>query len=340
MRFDVILDSFLSAPDMVRLGKLAEDCGLGGVWIANNYNTRDAFVNFVPLAMESETIRMGPIAVSPFELHPQKMAHALLTLNEIAEGRAQIVVGGGGGTAENIGQKPHRMVRAVRECVEILNQAANQAKAGKPAPYRGQLYKIGWLDVGWTEQPPPMIYVGANGPQMLAAASRYAAGIMVSDFTPDRIRWARGIIDPGLGERGIEAARFPLNNFWAWHVQESREQAHREARIYLAVRGTIYPDYIRDVVDEDEAAVVTAHESSFLKAYMAKSPDIEGVPDEILTRIVDGGVSASPLSEIDREVERMKAFRDAGLNQIALCIYSNPEQAIRVIGKHLVSAVG
>ena len=96
MRFDVILDSFLSAPDMVRLGRMAEDYGLGGLWIANNYNTRDAFVNFVPLAMASERVRMGPIAVSPFELHPQKMAHSLLTLNEIAKGRAQIVVGGGG----------------------------------------------------------------------------------------------------------------------------------------------------------------------------------------------------------------------------------------------------
>ncbi|MFQ5634503.1 MAG: LLM class flavin-dependent oxidoreductase [Gammaproteobacteria bacterium] len=335
MRFDVILDSFLSAPDMARLGGMAEEYGLGGVWIANNYNTRDAFANFVPLAMKSERLRMGPIAVSPFELHPQKMAHSLLTLNEIAGGRAQIVVGGGGGTAENIGQKPQRMVRAVRECVEILNQAGT----GRPGSYRGEIYRIGWLDVDWAKQPAPMIYVGANGPKMLAAAAGYAEGIMVSDFTPGRIRWARGIIDPVLAAGGRDAVSFPLNNFWAWHVQESREQAHREARIYLAVRGTVYPDYIGDVVDEDEAAIVTAHTSSFINAYQAKSPDIEGVPDEILTKIVDGGVSASPLSEIDREVERMREFRDAGLTEIALCVYSNPEQAIRTIGEHLVGAL-
>ena len=68
MRFDVILDSFMSAPDMVRYGKLAEDCGLGGVWIANNFNTRDAFGDFVPLALASDRIRMGPTAVSPFEM--------------------------------------------------------------------------------------------------------------------------------------------------------------------------------------------------------------------------------------------------------------------------------
>ena len=39
---------------------------------------------------------MGPVALSPFELHPLKMANALLTLNEISGGRANLVIGGGG----------------------------------------------------------------------------------------------------------------------------------------------------------------------------------------------------------------------------------------------------
>jgi len=335
VRFDAILPSDLSHEEMLKLGKLAEECGLGGVWVANNYATRDAFVNFVPLALQSSQIRMGPIAVSPFELHPQKMAHALLTFNEISAGRAQIVVGGGGGTAEIIGQKPRRMVRAVRECVEILNQAID----GKPGPYKGELYEVGWLDVSWPEQSPPMIYVGANGPQMLRAAARYGEGIMVSDFTPDRIRQTREVIDPILAERNCDPSEYPLNNFWAWHVLDSREESHREARINLAVRGTIYPDYIGDVVNEDEAKIVTDHTRAFIDAYQARSADIAGVPDEILEKIVDGGVSASSINEIEHEVERMREFEAAGLKEIALCIYSQPEKAIRLIGEHLVSAL-
>lgn len=335
MRFDVILYSDLSHDEMLHLGKLAEEVGIGGVWVANNYNTRDAFVNFVPLAQQTNKIRMGPIAISPFELHPQKMAHSLLTLNEMAHGRAQIVVGGGGGTAGNIGAKPHRVITAVRECVEILNQAIT----GEPGTYKGDMYKIGWLDVNWLTQTPPMIYVGANGPQMLKAAARYAEGIMVSDFTSERIRWAHDIIDPVLTEVGGDPVHYPLSNFWAWHVQESREAAQREARIFLAVRGTVYPEYIGDVVSEAEAEIVNQHTNSFMKAYMKKSPDIEGIPDEILAKIVDNGTSASPLSEIDREVERMREFEAAGLTEIALCIYSNPAEAIQTIGEHLVNGV-
>jgi alkanesulfonate monooxygenase SsuD/methylene tetrahydromethanopterin reductase-like flavin-dependent oxidoreductase (luciferase family) len=335
MRIDAILPSDLSAEDMLRLGRLAEEYGFGGVWVANNYATRDPFVNFVPLAQQTRRLQVGPIAVSPFELHPLKMTNSLLTLNEMAGGRAQIVVGGGGGTAMAIGHTPTRMVRAVRECVEILKQGI----AGRPAPYKGEMYQVAWLDASWAQAPPPAIYVGANGPQMLRAAAPYADGIMVSDFTAGRVRWAHEIIDPVLHEHERDPTEFPLSNFWAWHVKASREESHREARIWLAVRGTIYPDYIRDVVDEEEATIVEKNTSAFLRAWQHKSPEIEGVPESILEKIVDRGVSASPRNEIDREVERLRGFRDAGLTEIALCIYSEPADAIRLIGEHLVPAL-
>ncbi len=335
MRIDVIIESNKTPEEVVQLGRLAEQMGLGGVWVANNANGRDAFVNFVPLAQQTDSIAIGPIAVSPQELHPYKMAVSLLTFNELSHGRAQIVVGGGGGTAEAMDKKPHRQVRAVRECVEILELAAE----GKPVTYKGELFPIHWLDTTWVTQTPPMVFIGANGPQMLRMAARAGQGIMVSDFTPDRVRWTHKIIDPVLTERGVDPASYPLNNFWAWHVKASAEAARAEARIWLCVRGTIYPDYIRDVVDADEARIVTDNITAFRDAYYQKSPEIKGVPDEIVDKIVDRGTSASALADIDREVERFREFERAGLNQIALKVYGEPDEAIRVIGEHIVPAL-
>lgn len=335
MRIDVIIESRRTPEEFARLGRLAEEYGLGGVWVANSSNGRDPFVNFAPLALQSERIRMGPIAVSPFELHPYKMALSLLSLNEMAGGRAHIVVGGGGGVAEAMGHRPRRVIRPVRECVEILKAAAQ----GGTLTYDGEDYPITWLDTRWVTQPAPMIYVGANGPKMLESAAKYAPGIMVSDFVPQRVRWAHGIIDPVLQADGKLPASYPLNNFWAWHVKESREEARREARIWLCVRGTIYPDYIRDVVDEDEAQVVTANLGSFAKAFYNKVPDIDGVPDGIVEKIVERGTSASCIADIDREVERFREFERAGLTEIALRIYDDPGDAIRVIGERIVPAL-
>ena len=335
MRIDVIIESDKPAAEFTRLGRLAEEHGLGGIWVANNANGRDAFVNFTPFALQSKRIAMGPIAVSPYELHPLKMAISLLSLNEISAGRAQIVVGGGGGTADAMGHKPQRMVRAMRECIEILNLAAD----GHSGSYAGELYPLSWMDTRWVTQPRPMIYAGVNGPQMLDSAAKYADGIMVSDFTPERMTWVHDLIDPALRERGIDPVEFPVNNFWAWHVKEDPVEANREARIWLCVRGTIYPDYIRDVVDDDEAKIVLDNLGSFTKAYYRKSPDIENVPDEIVDKIVDRGTSASGLDNIDREVERFKEFERKGLNQIALKVYGNPDKAIETIGRHIVPAL-
>jgi 5,10-methylenetetrahydromethanopterin reductase len=335
MRIDVIIESDKTADEFARLGRIAEECGIGTIWVANNANGRDSFVNFTPLAMQSQRICMGPIAVSPFELHPLKMATSLMTLNEIAGGRARIVVGGGGGVAENMGQRPSRVVDPVRECIEILNLAAR----GEAGGYPGEEFPITWMDTSWVTQPAPLIYAGANGPKMLRSTAGYAAGIMASDFTPDRIRWLHDIIDPVLAERDVAIPEYPVNNFWAWHVKEDPAEAVREARIWLCVRGTIYPDYIRDVCDEDEARIVTDNIGSFAKAYYNKTPEIEGVPDEIVNKIVALGTSASSLDNIDTEVERFKSFAAAGLNEIALKVYGDPEQAIRDIGEHIVPAL-
>ena len=59
----------------------------------------------------------------------------------------------------------------------------------------------------------------ANGEQMLRMSARYADGIMTSDFTPGRLRWAREHIDPVLEETGRDKATFPLINFWATSYQ-------------------------------------------------------------------------------------------------------------------------
>ena len=335
MRIDIILESNNPPERVLELGRLAEEAGLGGVWVSNMNDARDPFINFVPLAMQTERIRLGPIAVSPFELHPLKMASSLMTLNEVAHGRAQIVVGAGGGTATAMGQKPVRVVRAVRECVEILKAAAT----GKPVSYHGEIYDVHWYNPSWIEHTAPRIYVGANGPQMLRAAARYADGIMVSDFTIDRVRWAREIIDASLSEAGRSVATFPVNNFWAWHVTEDAAAARREARIWLAVRGTIYPEYIGDILDEAEAQIVNNNIQSFIRAYHQKTDRIEGVPDAIVDRIVDACTSASSVADLDYEIERLQQFKAAGLTEIALRLYDDPAASIRLIGERVVPAL-
>ncbi len=335
MKVDLILQPHISAAEVARLGAMAESYGINGVWATNHLDGRDPFVNFVPLAQRTTHLRMGPTALSPFEVHPVKMASLLLTLNEISCGRAQVAVGGGGGTLQAMGIKPVRMVRAVRECIEILRLAAS----GRPGSYQGEIFRMEWLDASWATAPPPAILAAANGPQMLRMGARYADGIMTSDFTPARLRWARELIDPVLDAAGRDRKTFPFINFWAWHVKASREAAQREARTYLMARGTIWEPYIHDVVTAEQAAVIARHYPAFVRAYHRRSPDIEGVPEEILARIVERGVAACAIADIDREIERLREMRRAGVTGVVLCLYNDPADSIRVIGERVVPAL-
>ena len=123
MEIDIILNEFASPQEALELGLMAERYGARGVWSSNYGWSRDPFFTLSLLAHQSSRIRLGPMAVSPAELHPLKMANLLFSLNELSRGRAMIMVGGGGAVLQAIGGKRERMIGHARECLEILGCA-------------------------------------------------------------------------------------------------------------------------------------------------------------------------------------------------------------------------
>jgi len=335
MRIDVILESRFPPETIAELGKLAEHCGLGGVWVSSMLDARDPFVNFTDLARQSSRIRMGPIAVSPFELHPLKMATALLTLNEICGGRAQIVIGGGGGTMTAMGLKPENRLQAMTECVEILKMATT----GEPINFKGEVYEVWRYHPSWATSTPPRIYVGSSYAKPHRMAVEKADGVMLSDKMVPQVEQVRSGIDRMLEETGRSPDSFELTNFWAWHVKESREEAEREARIWLVLRGMLEKENNILFMSEEDCDLVTARMPSFFKALARRSPEVEGVPDRILSTLVDHLTSTASIDRLDDEIERLRQFREAGLTQIALRIYDDPAAAIRLLGERVVPAL-
>ncbi len=335
MRVDLILESNSPPEKIAELGRLAEEAGLGGIWVSSMLDSRDVFMNFAELARTSSRIRMGPIAVSPFELHPLKMATSLLTLNEASRGRAQIVVGGGGGTMTAMGLKPERRVRAVREAVEILKQAGT----GERINYEGEIFTVRNYHPSWVKSPKPVVYVGANRVKMQHMAPRCADGIMLSDKMIPQVREATAIIDGELkGDEGKRAA-FRLNNFWAWHIKESREEAQREARIWLALRGVLMRVNHTYFMNEADCDLVEAKRQNFFAALRKRSPEIEGVPERIIESLVENLCSCAAVADLDKEIERLRQFEKAGLTEIALRIYEDPVATIRLLGERVVPAL-
>jgi len=339
MRIDLILEPHGSPERWAELAQLAESYGVGALWVSNMHDGRDPFINFVDAARATSRIKMGPVAVSPYELHPLKMGNALLTLNEIAKGRAQIgIAAGDGGTAIAMGKKAVRRLRAVRECVDIIDAMST----GKMVHYKGEMYTVNWYESPWITQPKPGVFVCAGGPQMLRSSAKYSEGIFLGDHLPEHVAEVRAVIDPLIEEHNPHKDTFCLRNFWAWHVKEDPEEALAESRMWLAARVTPWPAYYayhKGILPDEEMQIVWDNIEALNRAFYQQDPNIPEIPREILDKICHRCTAASSLDELDREIDRLKKFQEAGLTDIALRVYRNPEVAIKVIGERVIPAL-
>ena len=335
MRFHLILEPNSAPQRLAELAHLAESYDFKGIWTSNLHDGRDPFVNFTDAARATSKIRMGPVAVSPYELHPLKMGNALLTLNEIAGGRAQIgIAAGDGGTAFAMGMKAERRLRAVRECVEIIDAMGT----GELITYKGEMYEVKWYNASWVSQPLPKIYVCAGGPQLLKSSARYAQGIYLGDHHPEHVAAVRETINPEIAAHNSHKDDFRLLNFWAWHVKDEEEEALAEARMWLAARVTPWPAYYHEVLPKEEMQVVWDNTDALNQAFYSHSSDIPEIPRDILDKLCRCCTSASSVDNLAHEIEQIRNFEAAGLTDIALRVYQNPEKAIKLIGERVMPA--
>ena len=168
MEIDIILNEFTSPQEAAELGLMVENYGLRGVWSANYGWSRDPFFTLALLAERSSKVRLGPMAVAPAELHPLKIANLLFALNDLSNGRAMIMIGGGGAVNQVMGKGRERFVGKVRECLEILKGIS----PNETMNYRGEFYKVFGYKPKWANDEPPLIYFGSNHPQTRRLSDR------------------------------------------------------------------------------------------------------------------------------------------------------------------------
>jgi alkanesulfonate monooxygenase SsuD/methylene tetrahydromethanopterin reductase-like flavin-dependent oxidoreductase (luciferase family) len=335
MHIDVILDARAKPQELAELGRLAERFGLHGVWVSSLLDSRDPFANLGLLAQTSSRIRLGPIAVNPFDTHPVKIASALLTLNEMAGGRAQIVVGGGGEALQSLGIRADRRVRAVRECVEIIRAIAS----GQRVSYAGEMFQVSNVQLRWLESPAPELLAGASQEQMLRMAAGCADGIMMSDMPGRPAAAAIRTLDAALALRGRHRPDFQATVFTAWHVYPDRQQALWEGRRWLLLRGIFRPWLLAEFLAPDDVTLVMASQAAFARAFAAGSHLVDGVPDRILDALVDNVALCGTPDNLEPVLTKLRHLKAAGLGGIALRLYGEPAASIRLIAEKVLPAL-
>ncbi|MBL8201574.1 MAG: LLM class flavin-dependent oxidoreductase [Chromatiales bacterium] len=336
MKIDIILEAGLPAGRVEALGQLAERYGIQTLWVASFPSRRDPIPALALLARCTTRLRLGTLPMSPWEVHPLRIADQLLTLNELSGGRATILIGGLGHSVSRVtGLEPVRRVTAVRDTLRILKGLRHDAMLN----YEGELYTLKNYQAEWATQPPPRVYAGATFHKMLRMAAGVADGTMMSDVPLQRMPEVMGWAGEGLAKAGRQRADFRMNNFMAWHVKEDRAAAIAEARRELIWRGLLMAWFTELFLDPADAAMVEEKRPAFLQAFLQRSPRIEGVPEPVIDKLVENMTLAGDPADLDRIVRHLKALEAAGLDEVALRLHDDPEEALAIIGQRLVPEV-
>jgi alkanesulfonate monooxygenase SsuD/methylene tetrahydromethanopterin reductase-like flavin-dependent oxidoreductase (luciferase family) len=332
MHIDIALEPEYTADELAELAVLAERNGISTIWVTNDPQARDLFMLFTKAAAVTHKIRLGVMAVSPLEIHPLKLAGALLTLNEMSGGRASLVVGGGGAILANTRLDLSRRVRAVDECIEILKRAG----AAQPLNYAGELFPVWNFQPRWAVDQPPRVLAGANREQMLRMAAKQSDGIHMSDMPLPLVASTRQIVEQALKSNGRSPADFEFNNFWAFHVKPDRAAAEREARSRLVLRGMLKRFYIEPFLDEAATKLVRDNMQSFYAAFHKREGDIANVPEPIIDTLVKNLTLTCATSDLDTHMATLHDFSEAGLTHITLGLHDDPTSDIKLIGARVL----
>lgn len=332
---------FIFEPDtpdrLCDLGLSAERLGFDAVWLPNMLSARDPFLALSKLACASQAIRMGPVAISPFELHPLKIANSLLTLHELSHGRANLVLGGGGGTLIGMGLKADRrathphMLSGVAECLEFLHRAST----GEAFSFAGQVFQVHDYRPPWTGSKAPRIWLAANGPQMLVLAARSADGVMLSDISLSQLPATLDTLHAGLAGAGRPVADYRICNLLAWHVHADREAAYAEARRKLWVRGLWQRSRLTPYIDAADCDLIERALPALAAAYAQGIDPSPAVPRQIMDALADGLTLVGDHTDIDRLLPRLLAFHNAGITDIALRLYGSPASTIQLVADRI-----
>ncbi len=225
--------------ETIKYIKHAERNGFKYAWITDHYNNRNVYATLALAAANTSEIRLGPGVTNPFLVYPPVTASAVATIDEISNGRAVMGIGAGDkGTLDQLGVEWKNPLTAVREVVEICRLLWK----GETVKYDGSMFKIKNARLSYKPAGEIPVYIGAQGPKMLALAAELGDGVLINASNPKDIEPAVKIIKETLDKVGKK--EFDIVAYTSFSVSEDREEAKKMATYVVAFIAAATPSVV------------------------------------------------------------------------------------------------
>lgn len=283
----------------------AERAGYGDAWSYETF-AGDAITPIAAAATVSERMRLGTAIVPVFTRPAALIALSAAALQRLSGGR--FILGLGISTPTIVEQwmgVPYKMpITRLRETVEALRRCFT----GEKVTMAGKTVQINGFRLGSASDPPPPIYIGAQGALMLRTAGEIGDGAIVNYITPETFAPLREHILEGARAAGRPTDKLDIacRIMVAIDAEEEavREQLRRELTAYVTVPQ--YNKFFREIGYETQArAAFDAWSAGDRKKAVATIPDhmieaiyVLGSPEKIARRLRDyerAGITAAAL---------------------------------------------
>ncbi len=318
----------VNVKQVVNYCKLAESKDIDYAWITNHYNNRHCYPTLAAIAMETDTLKMGPGIMNTFTDTPAAIASFMATLNEISDGRAVLGIGPGDlSTLPKLAIQPEKPVARLKEGViqiRALLSGEEVKKTGEMEFFDYDGAKLTGVTLPGKKGIP--IYIGAQGPKMLELAGTIGDGSLINASNPKDFEAAIPIIKKAQEAAGRKS--HDVGAYTAMSIDQSEKKARNAAKIVAAfiAAGSPPPLLQRHGLDLNNVAKIKEALSRF---------DFKAVGGLVGDAEIDAFTIAGTPEMVKQKCEDLMA---AGVTQIIFGSPLGPDMtnSIRLLGKYVV----
>jgi 5,10-methylenetetrahydromethanopterin reductase len=304
------------ASELLSAVAAADGLGYYGCYSADEIYHKDAWLLFAAAARRTERIRLGPCVAPIYMREPTYVAQLAATLDELSDGRAEVVFGIGNiAMLEQYGVawRGTRPMDRLREAQQVMRTVLDEGAID----FEGDFYSY----TGVTTAARPVqehlpLKIGAmGGPRSMQLAGEIADGLHTAcAYSPDALRYAVEQFSAGVERAGRRADGLDLGDSLLGAIAPDGEAARRAGRTLAAFYIPSMPPALleRHGIEPEQVATVT---EAFAAGDVQRA--LKATPQDVADRIM---VAGTPEEWVEWLTE---TYAPAGLDH-ALVSFADP----------------
>ncbi len=336
------------AAELLDAVALADGLGYYGCYSADEIYHKDAWLLFAAAAKRTQRIRLGPSVAPIYMREPTYVAQLAATLDELSDGRAEVVFGIGNiAMLEQYGVewRGTRPIARLREAHQVMRAVLDEGAID----FEGEFYRY----TGVTTAARPVqerlpLKIGAmGGPKSMELAGEIADGLHTAcAYSPEALRYAVEHFQAGAQRAGRSPDGLDLGDCLLGAIAPDGDAARRAGRILAAFYIPSMPPALlqRHGIEPERVAAVT---EAFAAGEVQQA--VEATPEDVADRIM---VAGAPEDWVRWLTE---TYAPAGLNH-ALVSFTDPftlkawagievkglpdlNEQVRLVGEHVLPEI-